>query len=151
MVKENSAGLGVFNNYGPRTVDEGRFSEKRRQDSSLEVEVAFHGNDFLTVVGEIPAGALLRAATVDIVEAFDVGGTTPNIAIGTDGSAATNGVLISEAILEAVGKADIFGAAAGTWAALLASATTVAVELEGDTTVVTTQGHAVVKLYFDLA
>ena len=150
MVKLNEAGLGVYNNYGPREVDEARFSQKTRNDSSLEVEIAFHGNDYAIVTGNIPAGANLRAATVDVIEAFVIGGTTPNVAIGTDGSAATNGVLISEAILEAVGKADVFSAAAGTWAALLAANTAVAIELEGDTTI-TDVGHAVVKLYFDVA
>ena len=60
MTKENSAGLGVYNNYGPRETDEGRYSEKKRNDSQLEVEIAFHGDDYSTVTGVIPAGAKLR-------------------------------------------------------------------------------------------
>lgn len=150
MTKENSAGLGVYNNYGPRETDEGRYSEKKRTDSQLEVEIAFHGDDFDTVTGVIPAGAKLRAATVDILEAFAVGGTSPTINIGTSGSAATNGVGISEAQAEALGKKDISGDINGTWAAILAADTTVAIEL-GGTSPTLAGGHGVAKLFFDLA
>ncbi len=150
MSIEQARVRGVNVNYGPRSVDEARYSEKTRDDSSLEVEIAFHGSDFTIVSGVIPAGALLRAATIDVLEVFVAGGTTPSLVLGTDGSEVTNGIVIAEAILEATGKADLFSTATGTWAALLAAATTVAIALEGDTTI-TDVGHAVVKLYFDLA
>ncbi len=151
MTKENSAGLGVFNNYGPRSTDEGRYSEKTREDSELEVEIAFHGNDYTTVTGVIPAGANLRAATINVVQAFAMTGTAPTILLGTSTSEVTNGLVISKTIAEAVGRTDIFSTAAGTWAALLAADTTANIVLGGTSPTIGTGGHAVIKLHFDIA
>lgn len=79
----------------------------------------------------IPAGSLLVSAYVEVTEAFVLGGTTPTLLVGTNGSEATNGVVVSEAIAEAVGTEDIFATAAGTWAASLAADTIIGVALGG--------------------
>lgn len=149
-IENNTNGLGVRQTYGQRTVDEARFSSKSRNDSHLEIEIAFNGDDFLVVSGTLPAGYKIVQALVDVTEVFVIGGTTPNIAIGTSSSEETNGLLISEAILEAAGKADVTSTLTGTWAALLAAATSVSVVLEGDTTI-TAAGRLTIKLIGELA
>lgn len=149
-IEENTNGLGNRQTYGQRTVDEARFSEKTRNDSHLEIEMAFNGDDFTIVTGVIPNGFKPVQALVNVTEVFVIGGTTPNIAVGTSGSEETNGLLISEAILEALGKADVTATLTGTWAALLAADTTVNVVLEGDTTI-TAAGRLTLKLIGEIA
>lgn len=149
-IEENTNGLGNRQTYNQRTVDEARFSSKTRDDSHLEVEIAFNGDDFTIVTGTLPNGFKIVQALVNVTEVFVVGGTTPNIAIGTSGSEETNGLLISEAILEALGKADVTATLTGTWAALLAADTLVNVVLEGDTTL-TAAGRLTIKIIGEIA
>lgn len=81
----------------------------------------------------IPGGSRIIAAYLEVTEAFDLGGTTPVIEVGTEGSEATNGVTITEAQAEATGVYDITSALAGTWASTtgLAADTTIGIDLAG--------------------
>lgn len=135
MAKENSAGLGVYNVYGPRQTDEGRVGAIRTAGVVKEAEISFRGDNYdklhtLTV----PAGAKFIEAVATVVEAFTLGGTTPTINVGTSGSAGTNyAIEISETDAETEGKVVYNSTGAGTWASVLAADTTVAVELDGTT------------------
>lgn len=89
-------------------------------------------NDGLISIDYIPAESLIEKAYVQVEEAFVLGGTTPTILVGTDGSEATNGVVVSEAQAESAGQVlDISGTLTGTWAAGLAADTKIGLELGG--------------------
>ena len=91
----------------------------------------------------LPAGSLPTLAYIDVSEVFVMGGTSPTILVGTSGSEATNGCVISEAIAEAVGTVDITSTLTGTWDASLAAATTVGVTMGGTSpTATSTAGKA---------
>lgn len=123
MAKLNEAGLGVYNNYGTRTTDEGRVGDIRTGGIEREMEIDFRGDaNAATIVGSLPAGADIQGVYVNVTEAFT--GITA-IDLGTDGSEATNGVSVPVT----VGKATV--ATGGTWAAVLAAATDIAVVFTG--------------------
>lgn len=138
-------GLGVKRFFGPRTAGEGLVGgiETRGSQKELTVEVtgkALNDNiDFLK--GVLPAGAKLEEVVVRVDEAFVVGGTSPTLAIGTDGSETTNGFEVTEAQLEAVGTY-VISSFNGTWANGLSDVTTVGVALGGTSPTVTSAGKA---------
>lgn len=126
---ENTAGLGVNNVYGPRKTDEGRSGNINTAGVVKELEIDFRGENYSVVSATIPAGAKVLDGYAKVSEAFALGGTTPTLAIGTSGSAATNGVKLTEAQAEATGTYDL--TPSGTWGSVLSAATSVAVELGG--------------------
>lgn len=149
MAKENTAGLGVYNVYGPRTTAEGRSGDIRTDGVEKELELDFRGDNYSLVSATLPKGAKFLSATVKIVEAFNLGGTSPTILVGTSGSAATNyGVSVSEANAEAAGTVVFNATGAGTWANPLAAATTVAVALGGTSPTATSAGLAKVVVRY---
>lgn len=104
----------------------------------------------------VPKGANFTAYVLRVDEAFVVTGTTPTILIGSAGSVATNGVVLTEAELEAVGTKELATAGAGTWATNsttgLTAAALVDIELEGDAAVARGSGKATLILeYVDVA
>lgn len=88
------------------------------------------------IAPSLPAGAIIKSIVLKTKEAFVLGGTTPQVAIGTDTTESTNGALISESQLENLGSYVL--AAIGTWASPLASATAVDVALVGSAATATT-------------
>ena len=144
MSYEKTSGLGVSNHYGPR--DTGNTvgvikTEGRSEEVSVNFDaavVAAGGPTMFDVV--LPASACVEEVYVEVTEAFALGGTTPTILIGTDGSEATNGVVVSKAKAEAVGtyKATLVG----TWAAPIAVDTTVGITLGGTSPTITDAGKA---------
>lgn len=148
MAKESTSGLGVYNVYGPRKTDEGRAGKINTSGVVHELEVSFRGDSYSTVTATIPAGAKVLDGYAKVDEVFVLGGTTPTINVGTSGSAATNGVSISEAQAEALGSYDL--TPAGTWAAVLAANTTVAVELGGTSPTITDAGEIKVVIRYVL-
>lgn len=144
---ENSAGLGVNNHYGARNLQDGLLSGGRVPTKGTEQEMVIYvkGSDFVSGSFDpnflLPAGSLVLSATAEVTEAFVLGGTTPTINVGTNGSEGTNfAIELSEAQAEAVGVYD--DAAEGTWAARLAADTTVGVALGGTSPTVTDAGAA---------
>lgn len=134
---------GRVNFYGPRPLNEARSGHKYAGGAEHELVFSFRGADFsgtdyLGQTFDIPAGSVVREVLVEVTEAFALGGTSPTISVGTDGSAATNGVELSEAQAEATGTYVLTGN--GTWANPLAAATTVDVELGGTSPTVTSAG-----------
>lgn len=64
----------------------------------------------------LPLGAIIRDAWWDTVEVFVATGTNPTLLVGTDTSEVTNGLVISETLLETLGVARVTGTLTGTWA-----------------------------------
>lgn len=128
---------GVKNYYGPRGRHEAVAGQLGINGMVKQGVVTFTGENYTKVSFTLPAGAVLVGrAIVEVTEAFVIGGTTPNVAVGVSGSADTNYIaLIPEASLEAIGTYAI--ATAGTLAenTPLAAAATIVVALEGDTTI----------------
>lgn len=145
-------GLGATRNfYGPRDNDEGTEGSHKtfgtRQQKVLDISSqSITDNVFAVDLAFLPAGALLVGAFVQVVEAFVMGGTTPTILVGTEGSEVTNGLVISEALGEAIGTTDITSTLTGTWAVdsvggVGTSDTQISVVLGGATPTITAVGH----------
>lgn len=157
MGYENAAGIGVYNHYGPRDTGYAvgtEHVEGAKKVLRLDLTGDSLNSAFLPPV-KLPKGALFTGGTVRVDEAFSLGGTTPSIQIGSAGSVATNGIVVTEAELEAIGTKPV-SSLVGTWATNsstgLTAAALVDVALEGDTTVVAGVGKATVYLeYIDLA
>lgn len=96
----------------------------------------------------LPAKAIIEDVYVEVTEAFALGGTTPVIEIGTEGSEATNGFTISEAQAEAATIYDLTSALSGTWAAGLAAQTTIGIDLAGTSPTVGTAGKMKVVIRY---
>jgi len=126
MGYESNTGLGVYNQYGPR--DTGGAIGVANTDNQVEIlAIQFTGDslnsNYLPNV-VIPSGALFLRYRLRVDEVFNVsasgtvtfGGTVPG----------TNGVVLTEAELEAVGTKTPASAGAGTWATSSATGTTAA-------------------------
>jgi len=144
MTFENSAGLGVSNHYGERELQGVGNAKVEGAKEQLVVQLTKQmidddiGLDNVT----LPAGSLILNAFYEGEDAFTLTGTTPTILLGTDGSEATNGLVISEAIAEATGAADVTATLTGTWAAKFAAETILGLALGGSTPVITVDGKA---------
>lgn len=144
------------NFYGPRSAKEGIEGGIKTEGSIQELSLKITGaniNDdvFSTNLAVLPAGSRVLRAIVAIDEVFALGGTSPIINIGTDGSEATNGVSIDETRAEAAAvytDADTGVAINGTWAAELTADTQVSVALSGTNPTVGDGGYAVVTIQY---
>ena len=154
MTFKNQAGIGVFQNYGPRST--GQTAGIEDQDGSLiRVSVTLTGsmlNDGFIPPVVLPKGALFKRADLRVDEAFNLGGTTPTVRIGAAGSVATNGIVLTEAELENVGSKVPASTGAGTWAYNSSTGTTAAAKLAfdmgGTSPTSTNGGKAVLVLEF---
>lgn len=126
MPFENSAGLGVNNYYGVRNTG-GAVGVESTSGSTITLTIHLTGtslNDAFVPPVVVPKGALLTKAVLRVDEAFVVS-TSGTVAIG--GTApGTNGVVLTEAKLEAQGTSDVTSLAIGTWASNSATGTTAA-------------------------
>jgi hypothetical protein len=153
MTIESTAGLGVFNQYGPRGKEDGVLSGGEIHGAGVvhEKVVYITGDDFASGTSfntqlVIPAGSFFKEATFEITEVFTVGNADNVINIGTDTSESTNGVAIADPETAEVTQ-DTSGA--GTWAAALAADTTVGVSVTGTTAAITAgSGKAKVVLRY---
>ena len=147
----------VHNHYGPRATGktQGVFDhDGAYYELVIDLDGEMVGNGaFPLLAPKLPAGALITDVIVDVSEAFVLGGTTPVVDVGTEGSEATNGFTFTEANLENVGTKTLFSALSGTWAAGLAAETTIGVLLGGGgSNTVTDAGKArIVIQYFKVA
>lgn len=148
---EDTAGRGVNVFYGPRTRLEGITGNMKTLGAikQLVVELSAENvSDGFAGFFSLPAGVKPLRAIVDVEEAFVLGGTTPALSIGTDGSEGTNGFDIAEAVAEAVGVTEITSFN-GTWADELAAVTRVGILLTGSTPTITSAG--IVKVIVEYA
>ncbi len=132
---EDSAGLNVHNHYGARKLGSvaGKIkTEGAENQLTLIVTGETLNSTFLPEV-VLPAGSVVTKAVAQVTEAFDLGGTTPTIAVGTADSETTNGVELDETSAETAGYYDITADLAGTWdaEAALAADTTIGVDMGG--------------------
>lgn len=142
MAKETQNG--VANYYGPRHRHEGVQGQMSTIGAERQLVIHFSGDTYTTVTGSLPAGAVIVGnAVVEVVEAFNLGGTTPVINVGVSGSEGTNRLAqLSEAQAEALGTYSV--ASAGTLAVNtpLAAAVVIKVALGGTTPTITAAGKA---------
>ena len=141
---ENSAGLGVSNFYGQRDTG-GSVGVERSQDSVHQLSINLTGDSlnqtFMPPV-VVPKGAQFKRAYLRVDEAFALSGTTPTVIIGGT-VPGTNGFVLSEAELEAVGTKTPASVGVGTWAFASATGTSAAEKVTktlGGTTPVVTKG-----------
>lgn len=155
MGYENKTGLNVYSQYGVRDTGGNAGSEKRG-NSKVRLVIQLTGRSvnegFLPPV-VIPVGARFESARLRVDEAFNLGGTTPTIRIGSEGSIATNGVVISETELENVGTKALASTGAGTWSFSSSTGVTAAAKVKFDLggttpTVSPTQGKATLVLEY---
>ena len=155
MAYENTAGLGVSNQYGARDVGTS-VGVETGQDSSHHLSISFTGaslQDAFLPPFYVPKGALFKRAVLRVDEAFVVTGTNPTLIFGASGTEATNGFVITEAELETIGTKTPASTGTGTWAQASTTGTTVAAKvgktLGGTTPVITTGvGKATLILEF---
>lgn len=145
----------VSNHYGPRNVG-GTIGVDKVEGMREELVFDLTGEFFAAkpdglIPFVLPAGAVIKAAYIDVEDVFAISGTNPTILIGTNGSEVTNGFVISEAILEATGSANLTSTLAGTWdsEAPLAANTQVGIALGGTSPVLTSAGKARVTVVFE--
>jgi hypothetical protein len=116
MPYENSAGLGVTNQYGVRNTG-GSVGTEKATGSFQTLAVNLTGemlNSAYVAPYFMPKGAKVTRVLLDVDEVFVVS-NSGTVAIG--GTApGTNGIVITEAQLEAAGSKDISSVAIGTWA-----------------------------------
>jgi hypothetical protein len=127
MAFENSAGLGVNNQYGPRDTG-GTVGVETDKDSVHTMSVAFTArslNETFMSPFVLPRGAKILRYLLRVDEVFTMTGTTPSLNIGGTASA-TNGVSIAAAELAAVGTKAPASTGVGTWALASVTGTTAA-------------------------
>lgn len=138
----------VHNHYGPRgEADQESAGIINTEGALNELVVDFDAATltaaaYILMPPALPAGAKVTRVLLEVQEAFVLGGTTPAIEIGTEGSEATNGFTITEAQAEATGMYDLTSALSGTWAARLAARTVLGIALSGTTPTNGTAGRA---------
>jgi hypothetical protein len=96
-------------------------------------------DDGILVPTTIKGGFVISEVIARVTKPFVLGGTTPTILLGTDGSLATNGVVLSKAQAEAVGIYKL--TPVGTWAAPINANTLLGIGLGGTTPTVTSAGE----------
>lgn len=142
MPYENSAGLGVFNQYGARNTG-GTVGVETDKDSVHTMSVSMTAQSLIegfTSPFNLPRGAKLLRYLVRVDEVFTLTGTTPTVIVG--GTApATNGVVLTAAELGTVGTKSPASTGTGTWAIASTTGTTaterVKIALGGTTPAVT--------------
>lgn len=146
----------VHNQFGPRRTG-GTIGVDKIEGMKEELVFDVTGEWFNTVPDGLmpfvlPAGAVIKAVYIDVEDVFVVTGSTPTLLIGTNGSEVTNGFVVSEAILEATGSANLTATLAGTWdnEVPLAANTTIGMALGGTGgPAVTNAGKARITVMFD--
>jgi len=127
MSFENKTGIGVFSSYGTRNTG-GTVGSESTDTSTRDYSIAFTGESlnsgFLPPV-TLPKGAKLVKAVLRVDEAFNITGTSPTVIFGGT-VPGTNGIVLTEAELEAVGTKTPASTGTGTWAVASATGTTAA-------------------------
>lgn len=109
----------VHNQFGPR-VTGGTIGVNKVEGIKEELIIDFNAEQFNDLADGLvpfvlPAGAVIKAVYIDVEDVFVATGTSPTLLVGTNGSEVTNGFVVSEAILEATGSANLTATLTGTW------------------------------------
>ena len=137
----------VHNHYGPWTeqspdgvvMTDGTRNEYSWETTGADLQNATQADRWL-VIPTLPKNTIIEKVVVEVKEVFVLGGTTPTINFGTNGTESTNGISISQAQAQAVGVYNI-STFNGTWASALAADTSVNVALGGTSPTVTSAGR----------
>lgn len=125
MPYASNTGLNVSNQYGQRFTG-GSVGAEKSEGSVQILKIQFTGtslNDTFLPKIVLPQGALALRYRLRVDEAFNITGTSPTVIFG--GTApATNGIVLTEAELEAVGTKTPASAGTGTWATTSATGAT---------------------------
>lgn len=116
MAFENSAGLGVTNQYGPRDTG-GTVGVERTSDSVQNLSIAFTAASLIgggPQAFKVLRGTRFTRYILRVDEAFTLTGTTPTVIFG-GAVPTTNGVVLTAAELAAVGTKAPASAGTGTW------------------------------------
>lgn len=154
MAFESTTGRNVKNFFGVRSSDDVSMGRGISNDVTKELRITFGGDDVIANVLDIfdeqvlPAGAVPLRVVIQTKEVFVLGGTAPIISVGTEGSEATNGFDITEAVAEAVSTV-IVSSFNGTWAARLAADTPIGTLLGGTTPTITAAGIISLVIEYD--
>jgi len=128
---EAATGINVSNYYGARDTGYSVGTEPNNDgiwQLGVTLTAASIANGFVPPV-VIPRGAHFLRYILRVDEAFNLGGTTPTVIVG--GTApATNGVILTEAELEAIGTKIPASTGTGTWAVASATGTTAAEKVD---------------------
>jgi hypothetical protein len=151
MAYETSSGLDVYNQYGSRQTG-GAFGIEHTQNNEFRFTVNLTGemlnSGFFPPVN-IPKGTRGMRAILRVDEVFVVS-AAGTVAIGEVAAPATNGIVLTEATLEALGTKDVTSMFAGTWdeahATGTAAASLVAAAITG--TVGATSGKGTLVIEF---
>ena len=147
----------VRNQFGPRDTG-GTIGVNKVEGIKEELIIDLNASMFASVPDGLvpfvlPGGAVIKAVYVDVEEVFIATGTSPTVLIGTNGSEVTNGFVISEAILEATGSANLTATLAGTWdnEVPLAANTVIGIAVggTGGPAIAATTGKARVTILFE--
>lgn len=134
----------VHHQYGPMQTDNSAGVTERdgfENEASWDINGTMVGNGaFDLTAPTIPAGAIIESAYAYVSEAFVLGGTSPTILVGTNGSEVTNGLVLSATAAGSVKAYDLTSTLTGTWAAPLVAETTVGIALGGTSPTVTSAG-----------
>lgn len=142
MPIESSNGLGVRSSYGPRTTAESRVGVLPSAGMVKEIQVDIRGSEYDDVQVTLPRGSFVIETIAHVQEAFDLGGTSPTIILGSTTPATNFAIVISEAQAEAAGTI-VTDAPGGTVAAQPTAADiTLTVTLGGTTPTITDAGKA---------
>lgn len=152
MTYANQAGLGVNNQYGTRNTG-GAIGLEHGYNSTNVLSFNLTGemlNSAYMPPVTFPKGAMVRRAILRVDEVFTVS-AAGTVAIG--GTApGTDGVVLTEAKLEAVGTSDVSALAVGTWATASATgpltAQRVAKVITGTVGATTGKGTLTVEYYY---
>jgi hypothetical protein len=147
----------VHNNYGDRDSGE-TLGVFKTEGGEYQVTINITGemmqrggSDEFFVPIILPVGAFITQVYVQTKEAFVLGGTTPTILVGTQGSEVTNGFVISETQAETIGSYDVTATKTGTWNAPIAAAATMGIALGGTLPTVTAAGSIDVLFKYNKA
>lgn len=126
MPYESNTGLGVSNQYGQRETGGAAGTEHSKTSNQVltyDITGEMLNSPYAPPVW-MPRGAKVVRATLVVDEVFNVS-ASGTVAIG--GTApGTNGVVLTEAQLEATGTKDVSSVAVGTWATASTTGTTAA-------------------------
>jgi hypothetical protein len=153
----NVTGNFVHNSYGQRNVG-GNAGPLKTEGNGQELVLDIRGDMFASIGEQIgltpiylPAGAVIRKVVLQTKTAFTMTGTSPTVLIGTFGSEATNGVVISQSDADTLGYYDVTSTQTGTWAAAtpLAAQTQVGMKLGGTSPTLSSVGEIRVTIQYD--
>jgi hypothetical protein len=147
----------VHNRFGQQFLHE-QIGVNESTDGTTQVTLTLTGrqlqrdvatNDAFLRALKLPVGAVIVQAIAQVKEAFALGGTSPTINLGTEGSEVTNGITLTQAQAQAIGTYAL--TRNGTWANPIATAADVGVALGGTSPTVTSVGRVDILIEYKKA